>query len=589
MEGLAQAAASKGLMEVWMRVFFVAGVLSFWIVGAASGQQDAAGARIVSAASGETGAAIDAQFAACAGAPCVVELLPAKPYTLTATVEIPSAMGQVLDCQGATLLWAGKGDEIEVRGLNGDSPSGEIRNCTLQLARGNPLGRNGVHQQSRIWMTYSHDTFQDWTNPGSAGLVIDNTRGDGWPGYNERTHIENLSFSNDAIGLRLIARDGGTESFARSAIVIECNEHDGQTCFSGENGADIYSASPFILHGNLSSDTPGKPAALLALSGGSGIRTTNGFIEAECAGRVPSDVYDLKDVNAKFQIPGGVWNLGGCTTANAGTSDNAIGTVDPGGFKLQTVPYANGLQQANNAQIDWNGTSWRQGIPFVGGYPRGSFQIYTRSTDANPEVDFEGDRNAPQLNIVDCVGVNAHTGQPGGCGFGPGYGLTETSGGTLFPHLALETTGGFAVRDARVGASGGVDFQETIDPKSGSLEETFYGGSQAGQPSYARQELFYDFTTYRPELGMTRYAAGGSVHYSLPTLRLGRGPELTGVQGASATSIAGAAGTFSPGDLVKIDDRGDFVDAGKGISADIKIGACALTVKDGLIVARTGC
>ena len=572
-----------------MRDLLLTGFLVFAWFGTAPAQQDAAGARVVSAALGETGAAINAQFAACAGAPCLVKLAPAKPYTLTTTISIPAAMGQVLDCQGATLLWAGQGDEVEVEGLNGDSPSGEIRNCTLQPARGNAAARNGVHQQSRIWMTYSHDTFEDWTNPASAGLVIDNTRGLGWPGYNERTHIENVSFSNDTIGLRLIARNGGTESFARSAIVIECNEHDGQICFSGENGADIYSASPFILHGNLSSDTPGRPAALLALSGGSGIRTTNGFIEAECSGRVPSNLYEIRDVNAKFQIPGGVWNLGGCTAANAGTSDNAIGSVDPGGFKLQAVPYANGLQQANNTQIDWNGTSWRQGIPSVGGYPRGAFQLYTRATDANPEVDFEADKNAPQLNIVTCVGLNTHTGQPGGCGFGPGYGLTPTTGGTLFPHVSLETTGGFAIRDPFIGTSGGVDFRQTVDPATGSLNDYFYGGSRGGQPSFVRQELFYDFTTYRAESGMSRYAFGGVVHYSLPTLKLGTGPELTGVQGASATKIAGATGTFLPGDLVKTDEQGDLVDAGKGLSSDIKIGPCTLTLKNGLVVAKSGC
>ncbi len=574
-----------------MRGLVVAGILSASWVGWAGAQQDAAGVRVVSAAAGEgeAGAAINRQFAACAGAPCVVKLVPAKAYTVTTTVSIPAAMGQVLDCQGSTLLWAGKGDEVEVQGLNGDSPSGEIRNCTLQLARGNAAGRDGVHQQSRIWMTYAHDTFQDWTNAGSAGLVIENTRGEGWPGYNERTHVENVSFSNDTFGLRLIANDGGTNSFARSAIVMECNEHDGQTCFSGEHGADIYSASPFILHGNLSSSTPGRPAALLALSGGSGIRTTNGFIEAECAGSVPSDVYAIMDVNAKFQIPGGVWNLGGCTTTNAGTSDNAIGAVDPGGFKLQSVPYAKGLQQANNTQVDWDGSSWREGIPSVGGYPRGAFQVYTRATDGNPEVDFEGDKNALPRNIVNCVGLNTHTGQPGGCGFGPGYGLGASSGGTLFPHLALETTGGFAVREPRIGTSGGVTFQQTIDAKSGSLDEYFYGGSQGGQPGFAREELFYDFTTYRPEIGMSRYAVGGLVHYSLPTLKLGAGPELTGVQGASATRIAGAAGSFAAGDLVKTDERGNFVDAGKGLTGDIKIGPCMLTLKDGLVVAKSGC
>lgn len=570
------------------RSLLLAGVLLSFVVVPTSAQ-DVAGARIVSTAAGEPGAAINAQFTACAGAPCLVKLVPARPYTFTTTVIVPAANAQVLDCQGATLIWAGAGDAIEVQGLNGDSQSGEIRNCTLQLAPGNTRGRNGVHQQSRIWMTYTHDSFQNWTNPGSAGLVIDNTRGIGWPGYNERSHLENLSFANDTFGLRLLANDGGTNSFARSSIIIECNEHDGQTCFSGENGADIYSVSPLIVHGNLSSNSPGRPAVLLALSGGSGIRTTNGFLEAECAGGVPSEVYNLKDVNAKFQIPGGVWNLGGCTTVNAGTSDNAISSVDPGGFKLQAVPYANGLQQANNVQIDWNGSSWRHGIPSVGGYPRGSFQIYTRVTNGNPEVNFEGEKDAPQRNILNCVGLNSHTGQPGGCGFGPGYGLTPGSGGTMFPRLALESTGGFAIREPRIGTSGGVDFQQTIDPQTGILNEAFYGGLQGGQPSYARQELFYDFTTYREDLGLTRYAAGGLVHYTLPSLKLGSGPELTGIQGGTATKIAGAAGSFTPGDLIQTDEHGAFVDAGKGLTSEIRIGACTLTVKSGLIVAKSGC
>jgi hypothetical protein len=149
-----------------MKTLFLVGLIASLASGAAFGQVDAAGARVVSAGAAEPGAAINQQFAACAGAPCVVKLTPAKSYAMRTTVVIPAAMGQVLDCQQSTLLWSGKGDAIEVLGLNGDSPSGEIRNCVITLAPGNAAGRDGVHQESRIWMTYTHDTFQDWTNPG---------------------------------------------------------------------------------------------------------------------------------------------------------------------------------------------------------------------------------------------------------------------------------------------------------------------------------------------------------------------------------------------------------------------------------------
>ena len=419
---------------------------------------------------GDIGAQVNQAFASCHG-PCSVALPPRASYSQKTTIVVPGEAGQNLDCQSSGLLWQGVGDAIRVKGRNGDSPSGEIRNCTVAMSPGNRAAANGVRQESRIWFSYRNDTFLNWTNPGSAGLLIDNSRGADWPGYNERTHIRDVSFSNDLIGLRLVANDGGTNSFARSVIEIECNEHDGQTCFSGEQGADIYSVDEFSVHANLSSNS--KPASLLTLSGGSGIRTGKGYIEAECAGSVPSYLYDIEDANAKFQLPGGVWNLGGCTSLNkAGNTANTIGSVDASGFTMQAMPYSLGLPQANNSKVIWNGSSWRYGIPTVGGYPSGTFQIFNRSTAGKPEVDDESETDAPELNVVACSGFNTHNGSPGGCGFGPGYGSGMREGGTLVPGYALETAGGLGIRDAkgRYAAAVSVDgmFTETLHTPASS-------------------------------------------------------------------------------------------------------------------------
>ncbi len=402
----------------------------------------------------DIGAQVNAAFASCVGGPCTVALPPRASYAQRTTIQVPARKGQVLDCRSSELSWQGAGDAIVVGEWNDDSPSGEIRNCVISLAQGNAAGRNGVLQHSRIWFSYRADEFIGWTNAESAGLVLDNDRGSNWAGYNERTHIENVSFSNDTVGVRLVGNDGGTNSFGRGAFSIWCNMHDGQTCLLGEHGADIYSAEEFVLHGNLSSVTPGRPATLLALNGAD-LRTTNGYIEAECgSGMQPSYLWDIRDANSEFQLPGGVWNLGGCSVHNAGTSANAIGSVDSGAFVLQAVPFAMGVHQANNPKVIWDGRSLRYGMPLLGGYPNGIFQVFVRDTGAMPEVDDEKDAR-PQQNVMGCTGPNGHTGAAGGCGFGPGYGLKASEGGTLTPQFALESTGGLGIRraDGQVAAS----------------------------------------------------------------------------------------------------------------------------------------
>ena len=160
-----------------------------------------------------------------------------------------------------------------------------------------------------------------------------------------------------------------------------------------------------------------------------------------------------------------------------------------------------------------------------------------------------------QQNIVACF--------PGGCGFGAGYGSSSLTGGTYKPaYASLESTGGFSLRNPTIGTSPGTYFQQAYNNSNGMLTDYFYGGTQGGQPSFTHQETFYDFTSYSTITGLSRYAYGGTVHYSLPTLKLGAGPELSGVQGSAATKIAGALGTFSSGHLVKTDANGDFVDGG---------------------------
>jgi hypothetical protein len=498
----------------------------------------------------DIGAKVNAAFASCAGAPCSVVLPPAERYSQATQIVIPAAMGQVLDCQYTTLSWTGSGDAISVTGLNGDSPTGAIRHCVIALAAGNTAGVNGVTQHARIWFNYDGDIFAGWVNPGSHALEFLNDAVVGWngpaggaaaiPAYNERTHIENTSFSNNTVGL-YFHLGGGTNSYGRNFVEAYFNLMKDQVGILVDNGAYVYNGM-FDVHANAG----GGGNAVVKLVNSSVLNPATGNFEGEGTGcgletDASNDIFAVtSDLMTKRCL--------------GGPSDQEVTAPGNLGFMLQTRPFGSGLRQATNTKFSWDGEDVRFGMPTVGGYHHGYFQLFNRDTSGNPEVDDEAEHGAPQQNIMDCIGADNSLGAAGGCGFGPGFGPAATRGGNHQPRLALESSGGLALTGTQ-GVNHGQRFQTTYDAKTGNLVDYFSGGSQAGQPSYSRVEEFYDLTTYANEIGMSRYAAGGLVHYVTPTLKIGDGVELTNsnaIPQVAAPKVGQVACIKAPGPPVVI-------------------------------------
>ncbi len=371
----------------------------------------------------DLGATLNTQVAACRQA-CTIDVPPGV-HTFATKIQLPPTPFVTLDCHNATLLFTGAGDAIDVAPQNSDSPTGSIQNCILANAEGNTRAINGIHQHSRIWMTYQNLTITGFTNPTSAGLLLDNDR-QSWLGYSERTHMLNISFANNTKGLRLLGSNGGTVSFGRIVFEGECDVYPGQFCLSFEGTAagqaDVY-AGTWSLHSN----SKGPTSRVLSLTNAQ-FRASLVNIEGEGQGYLY-----WSDASSGINLQGLVANTGGLATYNAGASDQVLLPMLTAGFVLQATPFANKQLQANNPKILWDGTNFRMGFPQEYIYGNGSFQLFARHTDANPEVDAITEPAAPQINIFYCTFR--------GCGFGSGFGPGATTGGTRQPLVPIDSAG----------------------------------------------------------------------------------------------------------------------------------------------------
>ncbi len=381
-----------------------------------------------SATTPDIGAQINAQLATCPAQGCTIQLPPNRTYTLTTPIRIPAKEVR-LDCNNSTLFIATPGDAIDIVSLNGDSPTGSIENCKLLQQPGNTAARNAIHQHSRIWFTYRNLTIANFTNPQSAAILLDNDAAQGWPGYNERTHFDALSFVNDTIGLRLLGSNGGTNSFGRTVFEGQFDMQKGQFGISLEGGphgqADVYGGT-WIIHGNLT----GPGGRLLNLANAQ-FRNTLADLEGEGTGGF---LY-YADAASGLHLDGVAANSGGLQTFNAGASDQVSMPLSTSGFVLQGQPFQNGQLQANNPKLLWNGASLRLGLPRTYIYGSGFFQIFTRHTDTNPEIDSEAEASNPQVNKLYCSWSGT------GCGFGPGFGPAPALGGTRQPLATVDVAG----------------------------------------------------------------------------------------------------------------------------------------------------
>jgi hypothetical protein len=186
----------------------------------------------------DVGAAINAAFLACGGSAahaadsCVVALPPGANYVYSTTIVIPTsapldaAVAQqvyggasnepfvtepILDCNGSTLNYGGRGDAFTVLGEN-HYKSGEIRNCNFGVSTprssANP---NGTTQDSSaatatIWgrldFTVRHSTFA----MGRSGVAYVNDKAHGGPGYTEENHWDDIQINVPAGGCGLTFR-----------------------------------------------------------------------------------------------------------------------------------------------------------------------------------------------------------------------------------------------------------------------------------------------------------------------------------------------------------------------------------------------
>ncbi len=357
---------------------------------------------------------------------------------------------------------------------------------------------------SRLPLEFLNDAVVGWNGPFGGAAAI--------PAYNERTHIHNSSFSNNTVGIYFHLA-GGTNSYGRNFVQAFFDLMANQVGILADNGAYIYSGT-FDIHSNAN----GGGNAVVKLINSSVLNPAHGDFEGEGTGcGLQTDASnDILAVSTDSMPP----------HCLGGPSDQEVAAPGVLSFVLQTRPFGSGLRQATNSKFIWDGENVRFGMPTVGGYHHGFFQIFGRNTNGNPEVDDETDSGAPQQNIMDCIGTDNALGLVGGCGFGPGFGPAAARGGSNLPRLALESSGGLALTGTQ-GVNRGQLFQATFDSKTGNLVEYLSGGSLAGQPSYSRVEKFYDLTTYADDIGMSRYAAGGLVHYATPTIKIGSGVELT--------------------------------------------------------------
>lgn len=393
-------------------------------------------------AGADIGAQINAAFAACpVTQSCKVTLPPGNNYSYATMFTIPGSLPfSALDCQGSGLTFTGTGDASTVASENVNDASGYIANCFYYNGTGNTSSVNAIHQLSRNAFSYRDVSIDNFTNATSSGILLDNVA-ESWGGYNERTRLQNVTFSLNTKGLRLLGSNGGTNSFAR--LVVQgsfCNASDGQICLSAEG--DGTSQSAFVyntyidLRGNLSTLGGTAPRAVSATNGGSITGVMNLGFEG------PSNSY-LTYIDANFSAidTSGNSNGNSIPSFNAATSSSVITPNLTQQLTLQAPPFHFGVAQANNPKLLWDWQSLRFGIPVLGGNPNGYEQIFSRVTDTTPEVDAEPSTGSTQINIRYCVVA--------GCGFGPGYGPSSTRGGTLVPTHPLEYIGGFGSHDGK--------------------------------------------------------------------------------------------------------------------------------------------
>lgn len=538
----------------------------------------------------DIGAKVNTAFTSCAGPnkSCKITLPPGQSYLFSTRIIVPgdaTAINSVmqLDCQGSTLTWTGTGDAIQVLTENVNNPSGYIANCIIVNGTSNTVSTNAIHQFSRNAFEYRTVAIQGFSNAGSSGIFLDNVA-ETWGGYNERTVFDHVTTSLTTKGIRLLGSDGGTNSFAR--VVMRggfCNAGDGQICLSVEGNGTFQSADAydgfFDMRGNITF-SGGIPARAISTTKGGDIRT--GVFNVGFEG--PAGAYLTYVDNIGTSLIDGLGTLsgGGLSSFNSGTSDQMHVPQLVRSFVVQASPFNNGVQQANNSKVIWDGANLRYAIPVLGGFGAGYYQIFGRVTTdpGDPESDAAPSNGNKQFNLLYVDAVH-------GVGVGPGYGKGVNTGGTTVPLSPLEATG-FGVRNPALGtvADGGASVVRSVDG-SGNIVDFVVSGVSGGASNHYKMN-FRDYTTSTAVTGLDCFS-NTTVVCNIPNLTLGGSTPVNGLQGIGA-KVATATGTFTPGNLRTTDANGTEVDSGVvGFNGTKTAGSCVFTIVNGIITNVTGC
>jgi hypothetical protein len=271
----------------------------------------------------------------------------------------------------------------------------------------------------------------------------------------------------------------------------------------------MYSA--FIdMKGNVAATT--TAARFISVISGGDIRQSLVHIAAEQQGAAASYLFYV-DATSSVNVAGNSFG-GGLINFTAGTSDTLVAPELNSPFLLQYPPFALGLQQSRNSKLIWN-NNLRYGMVNDGGAaPSGYFQLFGRLTTnpSDPEVDATPSTGNKQYNLEYCDSF------ANGCGFGPGYGASATTGGTTTPIYSLESTQ-LAVRNPSLAtvADGGAQMNRYVD-SSGNIVDYVRSGT-AGQPSNHYIQKFDDYVSSSIVSGMDCHASG-TVFCTIPGLTL---------------------------------------------------------------------
>lgn len=508
------------------------------------------------------GASIDQKvanaFASQAGTPrnpavaAVVNLSPNRIYQYASPLEIPNETRPpyitrpVLDCNGSTLIYTGRGaaPAVLVHGENAGNSvtSGELRNCVISRDATGPVVLNNNRM---AWHMTNVALYG-----GQDSYLVQLTTLDGGPGYVEESLLDNIAFDNPS-------RDG---------IHVQCDTSPGEGCgyqynygrklrfqFQGDGHAQINFADRRInaFNGSYQTtvNTGGTGTMYVMKSAGTVLSTFIEYNGEDDAGPMVfkfggGGVMDLQCRNLA-RTPFAYDPLAVChgDTQTAGNGQGPYGQLLGSITHSPELNFENG--DRGNGTYD-NGDNWVRFHSVTNGREadHGIEQVLACPTDVSHPNPWDSTR---------CVNQLYHRGS-GGWGMGAGF-HDSTAGGD--PRMQLEVHGDYG--SSVVGtANKERTYWQNIRGVWTLVHELTTPPSTGGQPS-------------APEIW--RYYSGGPGDgYITGTSCASRGD---GHVDCSHNGAVNATGFSSDGNA--------------GMNGTAVIGTCKLTIHAGLITGKSGC